>query len=101
MQQRARARGLNEAGQHVGEGIVLTVFSTSRPVERRQNRSADGALRVTGLDCLAIGAIACAHDITVFELAAQGRSLEEAFFDLTRDETDYRASQLTGATQGA
>jgi ABC-2 type transport system ATP-binding protein len=61
----------------------------------------DGALLVTGLDCLAIGAIACAHDITVFELAAHGPSLEEAFFDLTRDETDYRASQLTGATQGA
>lgn len=61
----------------------------------------DGALLVTGLVCLAIGAIACAHDITVFELAAHGPSLEEAFFDLTRDETDYRASQLTGATQGA
>jgi len=61
----------------------------------------DGALLVTGLDCLAIGAIACAHDTTVFELAAHGPSLEEAFFDLTRHETDYGATQLTRATHGA
>jgi ABC-2 type transport system ATP-binding protein len=61
----------------------------------------DGALHVTGLDCLAIGGIARAHDITLFELAAHGASLEDAFFDLTRDETDYLASQLTGAAQGA
>jgi hypothetical protein len=27
-------------------------------------------------------------------------SLEEAFFDLTRDETDYHAGQLTGSTKG-
>jgi hypothetical protein len=27
-------------------------------------------------------------------------SLEEAFFDLTRDETDYHASQLAGSTKG-
>ena len=62
---------------------------------------ADGALLVTGLDCMAVGGIACAHDIILFELAAHGATLEEAFFDLTRDETDYLASQLTGATQGA
>jgi ABC-2 type transport system ATP-binding protein len=64
-------------------------------------RSADGALLVTGLDCLAIGGIASAHDITLFELSARAATLEEAFFDLTRDETDYRAGELTDATQGA
>jgi hypothetical protein len=26
--------------------------------------------------------------------------LEEAFFDLTRDETDYRAGQLAGSSKG-
>ena len=56
---------------------------------------------VTGLDSAAIGGVASAHDITLFELAAHGASLEEAFFDLTRDETDYHAGQLAGATQGA
>jgi ABC-2 type transport system ATP-binding protein len=64
-------------------------------------RCPDGALLVTGLDCMAIGAIACAHDITLFELAAHGASLEQAFFDMTRDRTEYNASQLTGANQGA
>ncbi len=62
---------------------------------------ADGALLVTGLDCIAVGGLARANDITLFELGAHGASLEEAFFDLTRDETDYLAGQLTGATQGA
>jgi ABC-2 type transport system ATP-binding protein len=63
--------------------------------------SPDGGLLVTGLDCLAIGGIACAHDITLFELEASRASLEQAFFELTRDATDYRAGELTGATQGA
>jgi ABC-2 type transport system ATP-binding protein len=63
--------------------------------------SPDGALVVTGLDCLAIGGVACAHDITLFELAASRASLEQAFFELTRDATDYHAGELAGATQGA
>ena len=29
-----------------------------------------------------------------------GRSLEEAYFDLTKDETDYHAGQLTGSSKG-
>jgi ABC-2 type transport system ATP-binding protein len=64
-------------------------------------RTPDGALRVTGLDCLAIGGIACAHEITLFELQASRASLEDAFFELTRDATDYRAGELAHATQGA
>ena len=64
-------------------------------------RFPDGALVVTGLDCLAIGGVACAHDITLFELEASRASLEQAFFELTRDATDYRAGELAGATQGA
>jgi ABC-2 type transport system ATP-binding protein len=64
-------------------------------------RSPAGGLLVTGLDCLAIGGVACAHDITLYELAASRASLEQAFFELTRDATDYRAGELAGATQGA
>jgi ABC-2 type transport system ATP-binding protein len=63
--------------------------------------SPDGGLLVTGLDCLAIGGIACAHDITLFALEASRASLEQAFFELTRDATDYRAGDLAGTTQGA
>ncbi len=59
--------------------------------------SPDGALRVTGLDCLAIGGVASAHDITLYELAATHASLEQAFFELTRDATDYRAGELAAA----
>ena len=64
-------------------------------------RGPDGALVVTGLDCAAVGGAASAHGITLVELAAQVSSLEEAFFDLTRNETDYHAAPLAGATQGS
>jgi ABC-2 type transport system ATP-binding protein len=57
-------------------------------------------LVVTGLDSAAIGGTASAHDITLIELAPLGSSLEEAYFDLTRDETDFHAGQLTGSTKG-
>ena len=64
-------------------------------------RCPDGAMIVTGLDSAAIGGAASAGDITLLELAVHGASLEEAFFELTRDETDYHAGQLTGTSQGA
>jgi ABC-2 type transport system ATP-binding protein len=64
-------------------------------------RCADGAMIVTGLDSAAIGGAASADDITLLELAVHGVSLEEAFFELTRDETDYHAGRLTGTSQGA
>ena len=60
----------------------------------------DGSMVVTGLDAAAVGGAASAHGITLLELAPQVSSLEEAFFDLTRDETDYHAGQLTGSTKG-
>ncbi len=59
-----------------------------------------GALVVTGLDAAAIGAVACAHDISLVELATHSATLEEAFFYLARDETDYHAGQLAGAGKG-
>jgi ABC-2 type transport system ATP-binding protein len=60
----------------------------------------DGAMVVTGMDSAAIGGTASAHDITLVELAPLGSSLEEAYFDLTRDETDFHAGQLAGSTKG-
>jgi ABC-2 type transport system ATP-binding protein len=64
------------------------------------DRGPGGALVVTGLDAAAIGHTATAHAITLLELATHSATLEEAFFDLTRDETDYRAGQLAGASKG-
>jgi len=58
-----------------------------------------GALVVTGLDAAAIGHTAAAHAITLLELATRSATLEEAFFDQTRDETDYRAGQLAGSSK--
>ena len=60
----------------------------------------DGCMVVTGLDAAAVGGAALAHGITLIELAPQVSTLEEAFFDLTRDETDFHAGQLTGSTKG-
>ena len=61
----------------------------------------DGAMVVTGMDSATIGAAARSHDITLVELAPLGSSLEEAYFDLTKDQTDYHAGQLVDATKGA
>ncbi len=63
--------------------------------------SPDGAMVVTGLDSTAIGGVAATHGITLVELAANEASLEQAFFELTRNEIDYHGGQLAGATQGA
>ena len=63
-------------------------------------RCPDGAMIVTGMDSAAIGAVASTHDISLVELAPLESSLEEAYFDLTKDETDYHARQLTGSTKG-
>jgi ABC-2 type transport system ATP-binding protein len=64
------------------------------------DRGPGGALVVTGLDAAAIGAVASGHSITLLELTTHSATLEEAFFDLTRDETDYHAAQLAGSTRG-
>jgi ABC-2 type transport system ATP-binding protein len=58
--------------------------------------SADGALVVTGLDPADISAVAASDAVGLLELTAQTTSLEEAFFELTADHTDYRAAELAG-----
>lgn len=62
--------------------------------------SSDGSdtLEVEGLDCAAVGQIAHARGIPVSELAERTSSLEEAFMELTRNDTEYRATgQFAGA----
>ncbi len=51
-----------------------------------------GAFEVTGLDSDRIGTIAAENGVTLFELAPQQASLEEAFMELTRDAVEYHAS---------
>ena len=52
---------------------------------------ADGTLTVSGLSAEQIGTIAGAAGISVFELATEQASLEDAFLDLTRDAVEFRA----------
>jgi ABC-2 type transport system ATP-binding protein len=49
----------------------------------------DGALVVTGMVARDVGIIAATAGITLYELSPRSASLEEAFFELTRDATDY------------
>ncbi len=60
----------------------------------------DGTMVVIGMDAAAIGGAASAHDITLVELTPLGSSLEEAYFDLTKDETDYHAGLLADSSKG-
>jgi ABC-2 type transport system ATP-binding protein len=61
----------------------------------------DGAFAVAGLDSTAIGVLAAANRIALSELTPQEASLEEAFLELTHNETDFHAADLVGAGQGA
>ena len=49
----------------------------------------DGALVVTGTTARDVGIAAGAAGITLYELAPQSASLEEAFMELTRDAAEY------------
>jgi ABC-2 type transport system ATP-binding protein len=51
-----------------------------------------GVLTVTGLEPDQIGIVAAEHRITLFELAPQEASLEDAFMELTHDAVEYKAS---------
>jgi ABC-2 type transport system ATP-binding protein len=56
--------------------------------------AADGAMVVTGLDAASISAVAAATSVNLLELTAHTTSLEEAFFELTANQIDYRAAEL-------
>ena len=49
----------------------------------------DGSLVVTGMKARDVGIVAAAEGIALYELSPHSASLEEAFFELTRDATDY------------
>jgi ABC-2 type transport system ATP-binding protein len=55
----------------------------------------EGTLFVSGLSSDRIGQIAAENGVTLFELAPQQASLEEAFMELTGDSVEYRAPGAT------
>jgi ABC-2 type transport system ATP-binding protein len=57
----------------------------------------EGTLLVSGLVSDRIGQIASDNGITLFELASQQASLEEAFMELTGNAVEYRAAAAEGA----
>jgi ABC-2 type transport system ATP-binding protein len=69
----------------------LTRLLAAHGATVREELGMDGALSVTGLDCVAIGDLATAHHIALHELSPQQPSLEEAFMEMTHDVVDYRA----------
>jgi ABC-2 type transport system ATP-binding protein len=61
-------------------------------------------LEINGLDSEAVGKIAAANGITLYELIPRRASLEEAFMELTRDDVEFRgnaAAELVGAGRSA
>jgi ABC-2 type transport system ATP-binding protein len=62
-------------------------------------RSAPGALLVTGTDSEQIGIIAAREAIALVELTPQQATLEEAFMEITRDAVEFHGA--TDATAGA
>jgi ABC-2 type transport system ATP-binding protein len=70
---------------------LLPFLDAASSVDRTEN----GVLQVSGLDCRAIGDIAAAHGIALHELSPQTASLEEAFMELTHDSVDYSADVPT------
>jgi ABC-2 type transport system ATP-binding protein len=67
------------AGILAGEGVTVREI-------------ADGVLEVAGLSSEQIGIGAAAAQITLYELASRGASLEEAYMALTEDSVDYRGA---------
>ena len=108
-----RGRIIADAGtdefinRHTAPSVRVRAVEQTELAETLTQRGAliecgpDGAMVVTGMDSAAIGGAASAYDITLIELAPLGSSLEDAYFDLTKDETDYHAGQLVDATKGA
>jgi ABC-2 type transport system ATP-binding protein len=52
--------------------------------------AAGDTMRVTGLECSAVGELAALDHIILHELTPRSASLEEAFMELTRDSVDFR-----------
>ncbi len=49
-------------------------------------------LKVSGLDCAAIGDRAAGHGLTIHELAPHNASLEAAYMEVTRDSVEFTAA---------
>jgi ABC-2 type transport system ATP-binding protein len=75
------------AGLLVGDGVVVRDI-------------AEGELEVEGLPSEQIGTVAAENQITLYQLATQAASLEEAYMALTEDSVDFRSSVASSDGRG-
>jgi ABC-2 type transport system ATP-binding protein len=75
------------------ELVKLTSLLTAAGAKTKDGP--DSSIEVAGIDSRAIGEMAAVNGLTLYELATQHASLEDAFMDLTHDSVDYRASQVS------
>jgi ABC-2 type transport system ATP-binding protein len=50
-------------------------------------------IEITGMNSDAVGTLAAAHGIVLFELTPIRASLEEAFMELTKESVEYHATE--------
>ena len=74
-----------------GEGLVPHLRAAGASVSLEHEW-----LRVTGLDCAAVGEIAALHRVVLHELSPHAASLEEAFMELTQDSVDFHTDLAVG-----
>jgi ABC-2 type transport system ATP-binding protein len=63
----------------------------------RVRREDGGSLAVEGMEADAIAELAAARHVVLHELSLQSASLEEAFMELTRPDTEYHGATRSGA----
>jgi ABC-2 type transport system ATP-binding protein len=82
-----------EAGANVRFGNASRVATA--PVADTDAGTVPDVIEITGMDSEAVGTLATAHGIVLFELTPVRASLEEAFMELTRDSVEYHATEAT------
>jgi ABC-2 type transport system ATP-binding protein len=80
-----------EAGANVRAGSTSRVTIAS--VADGDARTVPDVIEITGMDSDAVGTLAAAHGIVLFELTPIRASLEEAFMELTRESVEYHATE--------
>ncbi|MGH8995332.1 MAG: ABC transporter ATP-binding protein [Acidimicrobiales bacterium] len=83
-----------EAGANVRAGSTSRVATA--PVADTGAGTDPEVLEITGMDSDAVGTLAAAHGIVLFELTPIRASLEEAFMELTRESVEYHATEANG-----
>jgi ABC-2 type transport system ATP-binding protein len=82
-----------EAGASVRDSSTCRMATD--PAVDTNARTAPDVIEITGMESEAVGSLAAAHGIVLFELTPVQASLEEAFMELTRASVEYQARVAT------